>query len=107
MIRSAALLAVLWAAAPSASAQSRTDRLTPLRGPAVDGTITRETWKDVVIRPTSGSEQTFKVEDVAKLEYFDAPDAMKAAMTDIEAGNWQEGLNKLNGAEDFVNGKGM
>ncbi len=102
-----ALLAALLAAAPAAQAQARQDRLTPRKGPPVDGTILRETFKEVVIKPASGADQVYKVEDVARIEYWDTPDAFRAGMADFEAGNWLEALNKFNSAEDFVSGKGM
>ncbi|MBI4563672.1 MAG: hypothetical protein HY716_03135 [Planctomycetes bacterium] len=102
------ILTAAMSGAPASTSQERKlDRVTPRKGPPAEGTIVRDTWKEVVLRLSSGSETTFRVEDVLSVEYADAPDAMKAGLADFEAGNWEEALTKITSAEEAVQGKGL
>ena len=94
-------LAALLAAA---QAQPAKDRVVPHRGNPVEGTVQKDTWKEVVLQ-TAGGTQTFRPQDVRRIEYADAPLAFRGAMAQIEAEKWSEALSSLKSAEEYANSK--
>src|SRR5687768_17188954 len=100
-------LIVLVLNAQAAPQDRKKDRIVPRQGQPVEGTIVRETWKEVAIKLANGPETAYACDDVAQIEYADMPDALTAAMVDIDTGNWQEALGKISSAEDLISGKGM
>ncbi len=109
MKTAAALLAALAAAlAPSAAlAQAqlpKVDRVTPKKGTPVDGEVQKDTWKDVVIKVGAAS-QTFRADDVQKVEYWDAPPAFKGAMAAMDQEKWSEAIPALASAEEYSKSK--
>lgn len=103
---SAALAAVLLlAAAPQQkppAAPPPKDRVILKKGPAVEGIVKTDTWKEVSI--TSGAAvQSFKPDDVLRVEYFDAPPTFRAAIAAIEAEKWPDAISALSSAEDYAN----
>lgn len=94
--------AVLLAAAQAA--QPARDRVILRRGNPVEGTVQKDTWKEVVLQTASGA-QTFRAEDVRRVEYADAPPAFKGAMAHIETEKWSEALSSLKSAEEYANSK--
>lgn len=100
------LLGTAATAAAQAKADPKIDRLKLRKGNVLEGTITKETHKEIAIAlATGGSSQVFAPSDVLKIEYGDAPEAFKRAMEDIEGSNWSDALSKINSAEESVDQK--
>jgi len=103
-----AVVAALLAAVSTADAQPRekiVDRIQPKKGPAVEGLIVRETFKEVEIQITGGGTTKFAAADIAVVEYGDAPPSFKGALNDIAAGSFAEALGKINNTENDITAK--
>jgi hypothetical protein len=81
------------------AAQDKKDRVILKRGAAIEGTVQKESWKEISLSGAAGA-QAFKAEEVLRIEYHDAPAAWKGAMTSIEAENWSEALASIGRAEE-------
>ncbi len=95
---------LLLAAQAGAAVAPQKDRVTTNRGALVEGTIQKDTWKDVVVQVGAAS-QTVPAADVVKVEYFDAPPAFKGAMAAIDSEKWSEANSALTSAEEYANSK--
>jgi tetratricopeptide (TPR) repeat protein len=99
------LAAVLLAPAQAgAQAAQQKDRVTTKRGSVVEGTVQKDTWKEVVVQVGAAS-QTVPTADVSKVEYYDAPPAFKGAMAAIDSEKWSEANSALTSAEEYANSK--
>ncbi len=97
----AGVLAAGAAADASPQAQQAKDRVVLRKGTAVEGSVQRDTWKEVVV--AAGAPQTIKPEEILRIEYHDAPPAFRGAMAAIEQEKWQEALSSLSSAEELYN----
>jgi tetratricopeptide (TPR) repeat protein len=86
----------------AAQAQPARDRVILHRGNPVEGTVQKDTWKEVVVQ-TAGGSQTFRPQDVRRIEYADAPLAFRGAIAQIEGEKWSEALSSLKSAEEYAN----
>jgi tetratricopeptide (TPR) repeat protein len=100
-----ALPLILAALALAAQAQpAPKDRVFLKKGAPVEGTIQKDTSKEVVVSGAGGA-QTIKAEDVLRVEYSDAPPAFRGAMVALEQEKWSDALNSLRSAEELFNSK--
>jgi tetratricopeptide (TPR) repeat protein len=97
------ILAALALAAQAPPAAPK-DRVFLKKGAPVEGTIQKDTSKEVVISGTAGP-QTLKAEEVLRVEYSDAPPAFRGAMVALEQEKWSDALNSLRSAEELFNSK--
>ncbi len=97
---------VLAALAPAGQAQPAApkDRVILKQSAAVEGTVQKDTNKEVVVTTGSGA-QTLRSEDVLKIEYGDAPPAFRGAMVALDQEKWSDALNSLRSAEELFNSK--
>ena len=80
------------------------DRVILKKGAPVEGTVQKDTNREVVIS-AAGGVQTIKAEEVLKVEYSDAPPAFRGAMVALEQEKWSDALNSLRSAEELFNSK--
>lgn len=76
--------------------------VTPVEGPPVAGKIGKDNITGVSITPKGGSAKEFKPEQVAKVEYGDAPTPYREAMQRFEAGRFSDALAKFREADEWV-----
>lgn len=93
-------IALLLALAVSQAAPAAKDRVTLKKGTVIEGTVQKDTWKDVVVQ-AGAAPQTVRGEEVQKIEYADAPLAYKSAMAALEQEKWSDVLSALGSAEEF------
>lgn len=95
------LALVVTAALLAAAPQAKKDRVVH-KGGAAEGTVQKDTYKEVVIAGT-GAPQSIPAENVDKVEYFDAPPAFTGALMAVAQEKWAEALSALGSAEEYVN----
>jgi tetratricopeptide (TPR) repeat protein len=77
--------------------QAGKDKVFLRAGAPIEGKVTRDTWKEVMV-----NNQSVKVDDILRIEYGDAPPAFRAALKSIEEEKWAEGLSALGSAEEHA-----
>lgn len=92
----------LFAAALSQGALVQKDKVTLKKGSVLEGTVQKDTWRDVVVQ-TGAAPQTVRGDEVQKIEYADAPLAYRSAMAALEQEKWSDVVSALGSAEEFYN----
>ncbi len=95
------LAALALAASP---AQQSKDRVFLKKGMPVEGTVQKDTYREVVVSGAGGT-QTLKADNVLRIEYGDAPPAFRGALVALEGDKWSDALNSLRSAEELFNSK--
>ena len=100
---------ILLVAASAEGAQSRRkagakkprrDKVTVASGEVLEGTISKDTWKEVVI--SIGSvRKTIPAAEVVGVEYGNAPPAFRGAMAAVKQRKWPEAYSALASAEEY------
>lgn len=78
------------------------DVVTPVDGPPVAGQVTKDNLTGVTVKPKTGPVKDFKPEQVARVEYRDAPPPFREGLQRIEAGRFSDGLAKFREADAWV-----
>ncbi len=96
---SAALLAAL---ALAAAAQDKKDRVYLRSGKVAEGTVTKDSWREVTLSTGGAAVQAFRGEDVLRIDYYDSPAAFRGAVASVEQEKWADALTSLSSADDYV-----
>jgi tetratricopeptide (TPR) repeat protein len=108
-LTAAIALALSAAAFGQPKSDPKIDRITLKKGGVAEGTVTKDSYTKVEIQISGGSPTGYTPAEIArsgpvvKIDFWDMPGPFRGALNDIEAGNWQEALGKIAGAEDSVN----
>lgn len=101
---------ILFGAATAAEAQARRragakkplrDKVTVVSGDVLEGTVSKDTWREVVISVGTSRKKTIPAEQVVSVEYGNAPPAFRGAMAALKQEKWSEAYSALASAEEF------
>lgn len=66
----------------------------------VEGTISKDDFNEVHVKPEKGAAQKLKAEEVRLIEYADAPPGFINALQLVEQGRYKEALEQIRAAEE-------
>lgn len=99
-----ALLAFALGAAPAAAQKSTKPDTVMLKNNmgVIEGTVSKDDFQEVRIKPKKGAQRTIKAEEVARVEYGDWPQVFSVAIQQIDQGRYSDGLKSIQRAEAVI-----